>query len=99
MAKCKPMSASTAWPLVALPAPLKSRLPVLRDTRTGWVAGAGIEWAFATNWMVRAEYMHVDLGTAEGTVLLPAVACAGTGPCGMSYSRDLTYDMGRVGLS
>ncbi len=69
------------------------------DTRTGWVAGAGIEWAFASNWMVRAEYLHVDLGTATGTVFLPTVACAGGGPCGMSYSRDLTYDMGRVGLS
>lgn len=69
------------------------------DTRTGWVAGAGIEWAFAGNWLVRAEYLHVDLGTASGTVFLPTAACAGGGPCGMSYSRDLTYDMGRVGLS
>ena len=69
------------------------------DTRTGWVAGAGIEWMFANNWMVRAEYLHVDLGTATGTVFLPALNCSAGGPCGMSYSRDLTYDMGRVGLS
>lgn len=69
------------------------------DTRTGWVAGAGIEWAFASNWMVRAEYLHVDLGTATGTVFLPTAACANGGPCGTSYARDLTYDMGRVGLS
>lgn len=69
------------------------------DTRTGWVAGAGIEWMFANNWMVRAEYLHVDLGTATGTVFLPAFNCSPGGPCGMSYSRDLTYDMGRVGLS
>jgi outer membrane immunogenic protein len=69
------------------------------DTRTGWVAGAGVEWAFAGNWMVRAEYLHVDLGSTTGTVFLPTAACSGGGPCGLSYSRDLTYDMGRVGLS
>jgi outer membrane immunogenic protein len=30
---------------------------------TGWVAGAGVEWAFAQNWSVKAEYLHYDLGT------------------------------------
>jgi len=45
----------------------------------GWVAGAGIEWMFANNWMVRAEYLHVDLGTATGTVFLSALNCSAGG--------------------
>jgi outer membrane immunogenic protein len=33
------------------------------DTRPGWTAGAGIEWAFATNWSARLEYDYYGLGT------------------------------------
>jgi outer membrane immunogenic protein len=36
----------------------------LSDTRTGWAAGAGVEWMFAQNWSAKAEYLHYDLGTA-----------------------------------
>ena len=31
------------------------------NTTTGWVVGAGIEWAFATNWTVKAEYDYIGL--------------------------------------
>jgi outer membrane immunogenic protein len=27
-------------------------------TTTGWVAGAGVEWKLAANWLLRAEYLH-----------------------------------------
>jgi len=43
------------------------------DTRVGWTAGAGIEWALGSNWSVGAEYLFVDLGTTN-------VALAPTGP-------------------
>lgn len=33
------------------------------DTRWGWTAGGGVEWAFAPNWSIKAEYLYVDLGT------------------------------------
>ena len=33
------------------------------DTRWGWTVGGGVEWAFAQNWSVKAEYLYVDLGT------------------------------------
>jgi outer membrane immunogenic protein len=35
----------------------------IANTRNGWTAGAGFEWAFAPNWSVKVEYLHVDLGT------------------------------------
>jgi outer membrane immunogenic protein len=33
-----------------------------RYTRWGWMAGAGIEYAFTPNWSVKAEYNYMDLG-------------------------------------
>ena len=30
--------------------------------RTGWVAGAGIEYALDRNWSIRTEYLHTDFG-------------------------------------
>jgi outer membrane immunogenic protein len=32
------------------------------DTETGYTVGAGIEFAFATNWSAKFEYQHIDLG-------------------------------------
>jgi outer membrane immunogenic protein len=33
------------------------------NDRTGWTAGAGIEYAFTPHWSAKAEYLHVDLGS------------------------------------
>jgi outer membrane immunogenic protein len=32
-------------------------------TRWGWIVGVGIEYAFAQNWSVKAEYNYMDFGT------------------------------------
>lgn len=45
------------------------------DTNAGFAIGAGLEFAVANNWTLKAEYLHVDLGdincgTACGTPLL-----------------------------
>ncbi|MGH6818346.1 MAG: outer membrane protein [Methylovirgula sp.] len=37
-------------------------------TPTGWTAGAGIEYAFAHNLSVRAEYLYVDLSKVSGGI-------------------------------
>ncbi|MGL5165429.1 MAG: outer membrane protein [Afipia sp.] len=37
------------------------------QTRWGWTAGAGIEYAFAANWSVKAEYNYIDLGNDRVT--------------------------------
>jgi outer membrane immunogenic protein len=34
----------------------------LSADQTGWVAGAGLEYKFAGNWIARAEYLHYDFG-------------------------------------
>jgi outer membrane immunogenic protein len=31
----------------------------------GWILGAGLEWAFADNWSVKAEYLHYYLGSSS----------------------------------
>ncbi|PWB82656.1 MAG: porin family protein [Methylocystaceae bacterium] len=36
------------------------------DTRTGWTAGGGVEWAFLPNWSAKVEYLYVDLGRGPG---------------------------------
>lgn len=42
-------------------------------TQTGWVAGGGIEHAFAPNWLVRVEGLYHDLGETTTTVVtIPA---------------------------
>ncbi|WP_256806052.1 outer membrane protein [Bradyrhizobium sp. Bra64] len=33
------------------------------DLRFGWTVGAGAEWAFASNWSVKGEYLYYDLGS------------------------------------
>jgi outer membrane immunogenic protein len=45
--------------------------PVLSDTRSGWVAGGGVEYAFAGNWSAKVEYNFVDLGTQRYTFNIP----------------------------
>jgi opacity protein-like surface antigen len=32
-------------------------------TNLGWTAGTGVEWAFASNWSAKLEYLHYDLDT------------------------------------
>jgi len=33
------------------------------DTAIGWTAGAGLEYAFMSNWSAKLEYLYADLGT------------------------------------
>jgi outer membrane immunogenic protein len=38
------------------------------DTRTGWTAGAGVEWAFSRNWSVNVEYDYYSFGRGTSTL-------------------------------
>ena len=38
------------------------------SVRTGWTAGAGVEWAFAEDWSARLEYDYYDFGNHTATM-------------------------------
>lgn len=59
------------------------------DTRWGWTAGAGVEWAMNQQISFKAEYLHVDLGT-------PSFSTAN--PPDPSSDR-LNFDTVRVGIN
>jgi outer membrane immunogenic protein len=62
--------------------------------QTGWVAGAGVEWAVSPALSVKAEYLHYDLGTRTLTQFdpaLPAILFAS--------SADFSGDIVRLGLN
>ncbi|MGJ0507437.1 MAG: outer membrane beta-barrel protein [Methylocystis sp.] len=81
-------------------------------TRTGWTIGAGLEWMFAPNASLKAEYLHYDLGSVN-YALSPLVTTLPTGnytypsppPSALvnsvaSYARtQFRGDIGRVGLN
>jgi outer membrane immunogenic protein len=49
------------------------------NSRVGWTAGGGLEWLFAPNWSVKAEYLYYDLGSVTyGLSLLQNFNTAGT---------------------
>lgn len=50
----------------------------LSAVRAGWTAGAGLEYAIKPGWMLKAEYLHVDLGstTYPGPCASPPGICA-----------------------
>jgi outer membrane immunogenic protein len=39
-----------------------------RNTNSGWLMGAGIEWAFANHWSAKLEYDYLGLGSRTFTV-------------------------------
>jgi outer membrane immunogenic protein len=38
------------------------------ESRSGWVIGAGIEWAFAPSWTAFVQYDHYDFGSKPHTI-------------------------------
>lgn len=61
-----------------------------RDTKAGWTAGAGVEYGFTRNWSAKAEYLHIDLGTATFMG-----AASGTS----TLKTPITEDILRAGLN
>ena len=59
------------------------------DTVATWTVGGGIEWAFADNWSVKAEYMFIALDenrTNSGLATRASGAIVGGGP--FSFNHD-----------
>ncbi|MER9356770.1 MULTISPECIES: outer membrane protein [unclassified Mesorhizobium] len=58
------------------------------ETRWGWAAGAGLEWALNQQLSFKAEYMHVDLGTPEFNT-----------PSSVPSTDNIDFDTVRVGIN
>jgi len=86
----------------------------ISNTRLGWTVGGGIEYMLTRNWTIRAEYLHLDFGTASGagtgnipTGVLGNLPCTATqavitGPGiypGCSLSSRLTAEVVKVGIT
>jgi outer membrane immunogenic protein len=54
------------------------------QTRTGWALGAGAEWGLTSNWSIKAEYLHIDLGS-----FTYAAPCTPATICGAANSNFL----------
>jgi outer membrane immunogenic protein len=70
-------------------------------TASGYVLGGGLEWAFWSNWSLRAEYLYYHLNTSTTAV---AFDSSGTGnfppPLGSHFSwDDIKLQTVRVGAS
>jgi outer membrane immunogenic protein len=66
------------------------------NTRVGWTAGGGIDYAVTNNWSVFAEYRYTDFGTLGNTQLAAAALPAGGA---LSVSRTLSQSQVQVGFS
>jgi len=64
-------------------------------TKVGWTAGAGAEWAFASNWSAKLEYLYMDLGN-ESTIANPVLV---NPPFQVSYSWKTQEQLVRVGVN
>jgi len=59
------------------------------DTRFGWTAGAGVEFAISGPWTAKVEYLYADLGDAT---------CSAA-TCGVSTNVDFNTSIVRGGLN
>jgi outer membrane immunogenic protein len=65
------------------------------STQVGWAAGAGVEWGFAPGWSVKGEYLHVDLGGSNVTVVDRVTFPSAS----VTYRFNHVFDTVRVGVN
>lgn len=62
-------------------------------TRPGWTAGGGVEWMFAPQWSVFAEYDHMDFGSNSTTYSRPG------GGSFRQITNKQEVDVGLIGIN
>jgi len=73
----------------------------LSNTKAGWTAGLGAEYAFAGRWSAKLEWLHIDLGSATVsstnlTAFTPPIAFPSNV---FTHSANLVSDVVRVGIN
>jgi len=71
------------------------------NTRVGWTAGGGIDYAVTNNWSVFAEYRYTDFGTVGNSQLAAAAFTTVPGLAGgaLNVTRTLSQSQVQVGFS
>jgi outer membrane immunogenic protein len=54
------------------------------ETEVGWTLGAGVEYAFVSNWSAKLEYLYVDLGKATCDA-----SCSGGPPFDVTFKTSI----------
>jgi outer membrane immunogenic protein len=67
--------------------------------KAGWVAGLGAEAALAANWSLRAEWLHIDLGTIGNSLTTTGNSFGFPSAETTTWSRAERYDQVRIGLN
>jgi outer membrane immunogenic protein len=80
----------------ATPPPPYATSAAFSNTQGGWVAGAGLEWAFTPNWLLRGEYLFYSL-SGFPSVVAPSANYPAL-PSGYSWSNT-NVGVARLGLS
>lgn len=65
-------------------------------TRWGWVVGGGVEYAFAGNWSLGAEYLYADFGSISNT---ERVFHSNAGPLDTLFENELDLSIQTVRAS
>lgn len=66
---------------------------------TGWVVGGGAEWAVLPNITLRAEYLHIDLGSQAVTATMVPVQPPGNPPAFVTSTVNNSFDVVRAALN
>jgi outer membrane immunogenic protein len=71
----------------------------VQQTKTGWAVGAGAEWMFARGWSAKAEYLHIDLGTASATGVERLNNVVDGNTAVVAYHWHNSFDIVRAGVN
>jgi outer membrane immunogenic protein len=74
-----------------------SSISIGSNTRSGWLAGAGIEWAVTNNWTVKVEYDYLGLGSRS--FIVPAGAPLPAALIGDTFSGQRNVQEVKIGFN
>jgi outer membrane immunogenic protein len=69
------------------------------DSRSGWVAGVGVEAMLSEHWSIRGEWLHVDLGTLSNALSSTDKSGEATGVETTTWSQREKFDQFRAGVN